>query len=113
MSSGAARARVGSVSPAKRERNEWRCIKDCVHLGQKLGVTRGCRIAECNAVQKLNVERMDALADAIAGASAMADDRRRIEQSRTFVRAELSIETMAQRLADIYGALAPASSNVG
>lgn len=54
-----------------------------------------------------------ALADAIAGASAMADDRRRIQQSRTFVRAELSIETMAQRLADIYGALAPASSNVG
>ena len=53
-----------------------------------------------------------ALADAIGRAAVLADSRERIEASRRFVRAELSIDTMAQRLAAIYAALVPAAAPV-
>ncbi len=55
---------------------------------------------------------VQALASAVERATSLADDRGRIERSRAFVRAELSIETMAQRLADIYEALSPADVSV-
>ena len=54
-----------------------------------------------------------ALRDAIGRAAALATSRERIEASRRFVRAELSIGTMAQRLAAIYTALVPVGSPVG
>ncbi len=53
-----------------------------------------------------------ALADAIERAAALAGDRGRIERSRAFVRAELSIDTMAERLAGIYTSLLPAGMPV-
>jgi glycosyltransferase involved in cell wall biosynthesis len=52
------------------------------------------------------------LYEAIGRAVALAGDRKRIEASRRFVRAELSIDTMAQRLAAIYTALVPVCSPV-
>ena len=48
------------------------------------------------------------LSAAILQATTMADDRRRVAASRAFVRANLSIDTMAARLADIYAAASPA-----
>ena len=59
-----------------------------------------------------DTSRVPALAAAIERAATLANDRGRIECSRAFVRAELSIETMAQRLTDIYGALCPADVSV-
>ena len=50
------------------------------------------------------------LADAVEQAAAIAVDRVRIGASRDFVRRELSIDTMAERLAAIYGALVPVAA---